>query len=121
MRYRKLDPENDYTFGNSAQDFYVNVPNTVGQAVETALMLWLGEWYLDTSLGVPYIQGVLGKHTKGVADGTIQNQVTEVQGVVNIESYASQIDDVARTMDVQLTVNTIFGPTPVDIENFTLY
>lgn len=121
MRYRKLDDHDDYTFGNGALDFYFNVPAAVGQAVETGLMLWLGEWYLDTSLGTPYIQGVLGKHTQAIADGTIQNQVANTQGVVDISSYSSQFDSVKRTMSVELSVDTIYGLTQVEIDNFKLY
>lgn len=121
MRYRKLDALNDYSFGNGQLDFYNNTPEAVGQKVETYLMLWLGEWYLDTSDGTPYIQGVLGKHTQAVADGTIQTRVLSVQEVTDIASYASQFDPVARTLSVQLEVNTIYGPTSVDIANYQLY
>lgn len=122
MRYRKLDPNNDYSFGNGQLDFWINVPQAVGQAVETGLMLWLGEWFLDTTQGTPYIQGVLGKQTQAVADGTIQNQVlNNTQGVVDISSYASQLDTPTREMSVQLSVDTIYGPTEVDLANFKLY
>jgi hypothetical protein len=121
MRYRKLDSNNDYSFGNGALDFYFNVPAAVGQAVETGLMLWLGEWYLDTSQGTPYIQGVLGKQTQAVADGTIQNQVINTQGVVDISSYASEFNTAARTFSAQISVDTIYGPTPVQIQNYRYY
>ena len=127
MRYRKLDSNNDYSFGNSALDFYYNVPDAVGQAVETGLLLWLGEWYLDTSQGTPWIEGVLGRQTiqtvngqtsnQVVANGTIQNRVLSIQGVVNIQSYASQFNTEKRTMSVQMLINTIYGPTPVDLAN----
>lgn len=122
MRYRKLDLENDYSFGNGQLDFYNNVPNAVGQAVETGLMLWQGEWYLDTSQGTPYIQGVLGKHTQAVADGTIQNQVANnTQGVVDISSYVSTVNTENRSMSIELSVDTIYGPTEVQIENYRLF
>ena len=121
MRYRKLSPLNDYTFGNGLLDFYNNVPDAVGQAVETGLLLWLGEWYLDTSQGTPYIQGVLGKHSQAQADATIQNQVVNVTGVTDISSYASQFNNQKRTFSAQISVDTIYGPTSVDIVNQQLY
>lgn len=121
MRYRKLDANNDYSFGNGPDDFYYNVPNAVGQAVETGLLLWLGEWYLDNTQGMPWIQGVLGKQTQAVADATIQNQVVNTQGVTDISSYASQFDSEKRTMSVQLSVDTIYGPTSVDLTNYRLF
>jgi hypothetical protein len=121
MRVRKLAPGNDFSFGNGSLDYYFNVPNAVGQNVETGLMLWLGEWYLDTSQGTPWIEGVLGKHTQAVADGTIQNQVANTVGVVNISSYSSQFNSEKRSMSVQLSIDTIYGPTEVDIENYSLF
>lgn len=121
MRYRKLSPLGDYTFGNGSLDFYFNVPAAVGQAVQTGLLLWQGEWFLDTSVGMPWIQGVLGKQTQAVADGTIQNQVVNTQGVTDISSYESEFDTVNRTMDVALKIDTIYGPTQVDIANQKIF
>jgi hypothetical protein len=121
MRYRKLDANNDYSFGNGLLDFYIDVPNAPGQAVETGLMLWLGEWYLDTSQGMPWIQGVLGKNSQAMADATIQNQVANTQGIVDISSYASQFNSQQRTFNAQISVDTIYGPTAVDLVNQKLY
>lgn len=121
MRYRILAEDNDYSFGNGQLDFYNNVPAAVGQAVETALLLWLGEWYLDTTVGTPYVQGVLGKTSQDVADGTIQTVVLNIQGVDDISNYQSSIDPNTRAMTIQMTINTVYGPTEVDIQNFRLF
>lgn len=121
MRYRKLSPTGDYTFGNGQLDFYNNVPAAVGQAVETGLMLWQGEWYLDTSQGTPYVAGVLGKTPQATADATIQNQVINTQGVTDISSYKSTVDDQKRAFTVELSIDTIYGPTQLQIDNYKLY
>lgn len=121
MRVRKLAANNDFSFGNGQLDYYFNVPAAVGQNVETGLMLWQGEWYLDTSLGTPYVAGVLGKTTQAVADGTIQNQVVNTEGVTDISSYSSSVNDQTRHMDIQVSVDTIYGPTQVQIDNYRLY
>lgn len=121
MRYRILTSDNDFSFGNGALNYYFNVPASVGQAVETGLLLWLGEWYLDISLGTPYIEGVLGKYSQATADATIQTQVLNVTGVVNISSYASQINSDTRAMSIQLSINTIYGPTQIQINDYTIF
>jgi hypothetical protein len=54
MRYRKLDANGDYTFGGGSNDFLVNTPETVAQAVMTRLNLLQGEWFLDTTAGMPW-------------------------------------------------------------------
>lgn len=117
MRYRKLTSDGDYSFGHGQLDFYRDVPEAVGQAVETRLRLWLGEWFLDIEEGTPYFQGVLGKKTLDEADQTIKQRILGTQGMVDIESYASSIDPETRIMTVICTINTIYGQTAVQVAN----
>lgn len=127
MRYRKLDADNDYVFGNGQLDFYNNEPAAVGQAVETRLLLWLGEWYLDISAGTPYLQGVLGKYSQAQANTTIQQEVlgtTDGQGnsaVTDLSAYESQVDTDTRAMTIEMSIDTIYGPTVVQIANYTIF
>lgn len=121
MRYRKLSPTGDYVFGNGQLDFYRDVPEAVGQAVMTRLLLWLGEWFLDTTEGTPFMQGILGKFSQSVADVTIQDRVQTTQGLVNIEDYVSSVDADERDLSVEFSINTIYGPTDVQIDNYTKY
>lgn len=127
MRYRKLAAGNDYSFGNGQLDFYRDEPAAVGQSVQTRLLLWLGEWYLDVTAGTPYLQGVLGKYSLAQADTTIQQRVldsTNENGeatVTNIASYKSQLDPNERNMDVEMSIDTIYGPTPLQIANYGVF
>lgn len=123
MRYRKLTADGDYSFGASQLDFYRDVPEAVGQAAQTRLLLWLGEWFLDTEEGTPYMIGILGKHPnlKERSDITIQDRVAGTQGFVDIDQYESIIDPETRLQTVNLSINTIYGPTLVQIENYKNY
>lgn len=121
MRYRKLSNTGDYVFGNGQLDFYRDVPNAVGQAVETRLLLWLGEWYLDIEDGTLYMQGILGKHTKDSADRIIKDRILATQGMVDIETYESTIDPNSRRLTVSVTINTIYGVTKVQVANYANY
>lgn len=121
MRYRKLTPDGDYSFGAGQLDFYRDVPEAVGQAVMTRLLLWLGEWFLNTDEGTPYMLGILGKHSKEVADVTIQDRVQATQGLVDIEEYESILGAENRALTVGMTINTIYGPTLVQVENYRNY
>lgn len=121
MRYRKLTADGDYSFGNSQLDFYRDVPEAVGQSVQTRLLLWLGEWFLNVDDGTPYMQGILGKYSQQVADTTIQDRVRDTTGVVDIENYESIKDADNRSLSVQFDLNTIYGPTSVEIANYANY
>lgn len=121
MRYRKLSPSGDYVFGNSLLDFYIDTPDAVAQSVKTRLQLWLGEWFLNTDEGTPYMQGVIGKYNKETADTTIQDRILSTEGVTNFEDYESVIDPDTRLFSVSLTLNTIYGPTQLEISNYANY
>lgn len=121
MRYRKLAPGGDYTFGNSERDFYRDVPEAVGQACQTRLLLWLGEWFLDIEEGTPFMQGILGKHTQSEADVTIQDRALGTQGLTDVTNYASSIDPETRNITAQFDIDTIYGPTSVQVANYANY
>ncbi len=121
MRNRKLTPTGDYSFGNGLGDFYIDVPAAVGQAVGTRLKLWRGEWSFDTSKGTPYLDGIIGKHSKSDADQTIQMQTNDTTGMVDIQKYDSSVDTVKRSLSVEMSIDTIFGPTAVTLQNYVNY
>jgi len=121
MRYRKLTADGDYSFGAGQLDFWRDVPEAVGQAVQTRLLLWTGEWFLDTDEGTPFMIGILGKHSKEMADATIQDRINGTQGMVDISDYTSVINGETRQMQVDVSINTIYGPTAVDVANYNNY
>ncbi len=113
MRYRKLDANGDYSFGSGLQDFLVNDPDTVAQAILTRLRLWQGEWFTDTQDGTPWATAVLDKYTESVRDAAIRERVLGTPGVRSILSYRSSMDTAARTYTVQIIVDTIYGKVAV--------
>lgn len=122
MRYRKLSADGDYMFGNGQSDFWRDVPEAVGQAAMTRLQLWFGEWYLNVDEGTPYLQGILGKHNKTVADITLQERVLNTQGATDLSDYESILNaDTRRLSVVTCVLDTIYGPTPVTYQNYANY
>ncbi|KAF1003696.1 MAG: hypothetical protein GAK36_00204 [Pseudomonas sp.] len=113
MRYRKLDATGDYTFGGSANDFLVNSPEAVAQAVLTRLQLLKGEWFVDTSDGTPWSTEVLGEHTRATYDMAIRNRILGTSGVEQIDSYESDFDSSTRTLSVTCTITTTYGTTTI--------
>ena len=108
MIYRRLDTNGDMTFGMSSGNFYKNQPEAVGQAVLTALKLFQGEWFIDTSAGVPYNTKILGFGNVPFYDLIIQETIFSVPGVKSISNYSSFID-ANRNLTINATINTIYG------------
>ena len=113
MRYRKLDADGDYVFGGGPADFLVNTPEAVAQAVLTRLLLLRGEWFLDTTAGMPWDTDVLGKYTSGKYDAAIRKCILATHGVTELTNYSSTADPETRVLTVTATINTIYGTTTV--------
>lgn len=112
MRYRKLDADGDYTLGTGA-DFHQDSPQAVAQAVRTRLLLFTGEWFLDTDDGTPWDTEVLGKYTTSTYDAVIKSRILGTQGVVSIDTYESKLDRQTRALSITATITTAYGQAAV--------
>lgn len=119
MRYRALSNDGDYTFGAGPANFLVNTPETVAQSVRTRLLLWQGEWFLDITVGTPWLQQILGTGKgKALRDLVIQTRVLQTIGVTGINDYFSNDDQETRKMAVKMTITTIYGNPlePIEVQ-----
>lgn len=112
MRYRKLAIDRDYVFGHGANDFYIDRPETVGQAVLTRLGLTQGEWFLDTTIGTPYNSQVIGKGTAATYDLAIKEVINNTAGVKQIDKYYSYVSP-SRVARVVAVIDTVYGSMAV--------
>ena len=113
MKYRALDPMGDYSIGKGMQDFLINAA-AVGQAIKTNLLLLQGEWWEDTSDGLPLFQNILGQSgTPEHLTATvllIKERILSTQGVSQIQSFQSSYENRKYTVD-NCTVLTNTGQT----------
>lgn len=113
MRYRRMTPEGDYTFGLGKLNFLVDSSEAVAQAVMTRLRLLRGEWFLDVEEGTPYATEILGTNTRSTRDIAIRTRILATPGVIAMTAYASQLID--RNFSVQATISTSFGETTIKV------
>ena len=92
------------TFGVAIDD------DAVRQRVAQRLRLWLGEWYLDTGLGVPYLDDILrGDEYVSVARNIIRAAAAEVNGVAEVTAVDVSVDRETRRASISVTVATEYG------------
>lgn len=115
MRYRKLDENGDYVFGNGQQDFYKDSVEAVAQSVKTRLQLWKGEWFIDSDEGTPYLQGVIGKQSTEVINTVLRSRILGTDGVLTIDSFDSTIDPTTRKLSLSVSISTIYGNTTIEV------
>lgn len=88
----------------------VNNGERVAQQVLITLREWLGEWFLKTSDGVPYLEYILVKnpneaHVRQVLSEAIQS-VEGVKGVTELEFAFNRI---LRTLTLSYEIDTDYG------------
>jgi hypothetical protein len=104
-----LTPSHD--IDTSALDFrLVDKAEQVRQQLLIKLKLWVGEWFLDTEFGTPYLQQILGKQlTLSGAIASIRKSILEVDGVRKIVSFDYIFNNATRTLTVDFSVETPYG------------
>lgn len=120
MRVRKQSSTGDYVIGRGSRDFYVNNPELVGQRINTRLLFWEGEWFLDTQDGTPWLQKVLGYGNATVRDQVIKARILGTPGVTSINTYSGVATASNRSYTVQGTVITQFSTQPIPFGPVTL-
>ncbi|MEQ9868715.1 hypothetical protein ABRP77_05375 [Pectobacterium odoriferum] len=116
MRYRRESEDGDYTFGQGDDTWLINSPEAVAQAVKTRFELWLGQWFLDTAAGTPWIQSVLGKQRPDAYSLAIRQRILETQGVSSISEFNTTVNSATRRVSFTATIETIYGTTTVNSE-----
>lgn len=82
----------------------------VAQQIKVALLFWLGEWFLDTTKGVPYLQYVLVKnpnmaHVRQV----LYEAISGVPDVKRVSSLDIELNPRLREATVKYAVETDYG------------
>jgi hypothetical protein len=106
--------ENDPTSPNFGDVVYDNTKVTVtdsptqslSQALTVKLNTFLGEWFLNNEVGVPYYQQIFGKvRSKSAIDIIFQQQISSEPGVLEITDFLSDISS-GRTYSLSFRVRT---------------
>jgi len=113
MKYRRLDENGDYVFGQGDGNFYKDQPEAVAQAIDTRLRLIEGEWFLDKYAGTQYNSKILGAGTINSYDLAIQQRIIGTPGFQQMTDYKSGVDQNTRNAQVICTIDTLYGPATV--------
>lgn len=73
----------------------------IRQHLQVRFQMFLGEWFLDTEVGVPWFQEILGKpQSFTVVHELLKETVLETPGVLELLKF--EFDYVASTRDITL-------------------
>lgn len=90
--------------------FLIDDAERVAQQVLITLRFWYGEWFLNTTEGVPYLEYILVKNPNLAHVRQILTEAIEsVPGVVSLDSMDIDFDRQGRTLVVEYSATTDFG------------
>lgn len=116
--------DHDMVFGQLAPGFDVT-PGTplkysiwpiegadkVAQEIKINLLTFLGEWFLDETWGVPYLEDILIKNPRmSLVEAILREHIAEVPDVYSITSFGLNWDRAKRTLNVDFGCETLLGP-----------
>lgn len=82
----------------------------VAQQILISLRFWYGEWFLNTTEGVPYLEYIMVKnpniaHVRQI----LTEQIEAVGGVQKVDSMSIDFDRQGRTLAVDYSATTDYG------------
>lgn len=83
----------------------------VAQQIKINLLTLLGEWFLDESVGVPYLEEILIKNPRMASIETIlRDHITSVPNVNRVTSFGLSWSRQSRILSVEFACDTDLGP-----------
>lgn len=89
----------------------------VQQNLKQRLQTLLGECELDTSLGVPYIEEILGKRRQqSIVENILKDQILSTPGVIKLNSFSLEFEESTRILTVNFEVASESGTIIINDE-----
>lgn len=105
-----LDPDTHdlYLFGGDLS--LVRDAAAIRQEVDNRLRFFLGEWFLDITVGVPYLQTILVKNPNLAAIRTVlRDEILRTVGISSLTTLDLEYDPSERTLLVTWSATTDLG------------
>ena len=111
-----LDSNHDIIIGRGATR--IGGAEQIAQLVKCRLLTLLGEWKQDTSLGIPWFEGIFTKNVRPAdIQLTIANIIRGTAGVQQLISIELDADYRARSLTITFTAISDYG----NISDFLLW
>lgn len=113
-----LDENHDIFFDGKDISLTTSKDESLRQRLRIKLLTFLGEWFLDPSIGIDYYGSVFGKNrSKEAIDSIFQKAILEEESVKAISSFSSHIDKTSRvyTLKFEVVSDTSGEPIPINL------
>jgi len=103
---------NRFIFTRTNLDFLAHKARSV-------ISIFLGEWFLDESLGIPYIpkDDIKTAH-RAMLENALKTKITAIEGIKKITYFYSSLDSGARILYIEFVAETEAGEILEIKDNF---
>lgn len=99
----------------------VDGPDAIAQKIGIRLRFFLGEWFLDERVGIPYYQQVLRKNPNLViVEGLFRRTIASTPGVEEITAFSFTVDAASRTATLEFSARVSSGEIISQSQEFIL-
>ena len=92
----------------------VDGADALAQRIRCRVRLWLGEWFADTAIGVPWQQILGTKNAQSFAEATLRRVVATCPGVSHVDAFSFAFDGPRRAASVSFRVTATDGTVVED-------
>lgn len=94
----------------SGQLVLIEGQEEIRQHLEQRLRTFLGEWFLDQSIGLPYFDDILKKNViASEVESIFINEILSTPGVVRLIEFTLDLDKAQRALKVSFVAETVDG------------
>lgn len=105
-----LSSDHDLDVGLLGELSFVDGAERIAQQVKVTLLTFLGEWFLDTTFGVPYFESILVKlPDRATIEAVLRARIRAVPGVERVRRLDLDIDRELRILRVTFDADTTEG------------
>jgi hypothetical protein len=106
-----LNPAGDIAITNLGFQTVSGV-DQIAQNLAIRLRFMLGEYYLNTLVGIPYYQEIFVKPANQIrVDSIFKNEILDTVGVLELTKYSAEVNSSSREYTINFSVRTITGET----------
>ncbi len=105
-----LSSDHDLALDSLGRAAFIDGADRIAQQINVTLQVFLGEWFLDTSFGVPYFEDVLVKSPdRARIEAVLRSRILAVPGVQRVVSFDLAVERRERILRVTYQADTEAG------------
>lgn len=117
VRDLALDPvSGDLAHGGGLLSI-VSGTDVVAQRLRLRLGLWLGEWFLNALVGVPWPQWIGSKPDLKTIESVLRRAITTAPGIASLDVFSLSLDGASRALNVSFRATAVTGEV-IDVTDF---